>query len=50
MPCAKWNLPPRAEVFVEVPDVRWKDVGGLSDIKQRLVEAVSGRSSTLISS
>jgi transitional endoplasmic reticulum ATPase len=28
------------EVFVEVPDVRWEDVGGLSEIKQRLVEAV----------
>jgi transitional endoplasmic reticulum ATPase len=28
------------EVFVEVPDVRWEDVGGLAGIKQRLVEAV----------
>jgi transitional endoplasmic reticulum ATPase len=28
------------EVFVEVPDVRWKDVGGLSEIKARLEEAV----------
>jgi len=28
------------EVFVEVPDVRWEDVGGLAEIKQRLVEAV----------
>ena len=28
------------EVFVEVPDVRWGDVGGLDDVKQRLVEAV----------
>lgn len=28
------------EVFVEVPDVRWKDVGGLGAIKERLVEAV----------
>ena len=28
------------EVFVEVPDVRWDDVGGLSDVKQRLIEAV----------
>lgn len=28
------------EVFVEVPDVRWDDVGGLDDVKQRLVEAV----------
>jgi transitional endoplasmic reticulum ATPase len=28
------------EVFVEVPDVRWKDVGGLGSIKERLVEAV----------
>lgn len=28
------------EVFVEVPDVHWKDVGGLAEVKQRLVEAV----------
>lgn len=28
------------EVFVEVPDVRWQDVGGLAYIKQRLIEAV----------
>jgi transitional endoplasmic reticulum ATPase len=28
------------EVFVEVPDVRWDHVGGLADIKQRLIEAV----------
>jgi transitional endoplasmic reticulum ATPase len=28
------------EVFVEVPDVRWHDVGGLAKGKQRLVEAV----------
>ncbi len=28
------------EVFVEVPDVRWSDVGGLSKLKQQLVEAV----------
>ena len=28
------------EVFVEVPDVRWDDVGGLEDVKQRLREAV----------
>jgi transitional endoplasmic reticulum ATPase len=28
------------EVFVEVPDVRWEDVGGLDLVKQRLVEAV----------
>jgi transitional endoplasmic reticulum ATPase len=28
------------EVFVEVPDVRWEDVGGLAGIKQRLVEAI----------
>ncbi|MCX7018515.1 MAG: CDC48 family AAA ATPase [Candidatus Sumerlaeota bacterium] len=28
------------EVFVEVPNVRWDDIGGLDDIKQRLVEAV----------
>jgi transitional endoplasmic reticulum ATPase len=28
------------EVFVEVPDVRWADIGGLEEIKQKLVEAV----------
>lgn len=28
------------EVFVEVPDVHWEDVGGLSAVKARLVEAV----------
>ena len=28
------------EVFVEVPNVRWTDVGGLQDVKQALVEAV----------
>jgi transitional endoplasmic reticulum ATPase len=28
------------EVFVEVPDVRWADVGGLAQAKQRLIEAV----------
>ena len=28
------------EVFVEVPNVRWSDVGGLARLKQRLVEAV----------
>jgi len=28
------------EVFVEVPNVRWQDVGGLRSIKSRLMEAV----------
>ncbi|MCG6939864.1 MAG: CDC48 family AAA ATPase [Thiohalocapsa sp.] len=28
------------EVFVEVPDVGWDDIGGLKDVRQRLVEAV----------
>ncbi|CAJ0779862.1 CDC48 family AAA ATPase [Ralstonia chuxiongensis] len=28
------------EVFVEVPDVRWSDVGGLDGIKARLIEAL----------
>jgi transitional endoplasmic reticulum ATPase len=28
------------EVFVEVPNVTWDDVGGLSEVKQQLVEAV----------
>jgi transitional endoplasmic reticulum ATPase len=28
------------EVFVEVPNVSWEDVGGLDDMKQKLIEAV----------
>ncbi|MEN6382299.1 MAG: CDC48 family AAA ATPase [Rectinema sp.] len=28
------------EVFVEVPDVKWDQIGGLAEIKQKLVEAV----------
>jgi len=28
------------EVFVEVPDVNWEDIGGLKDVKQELQEAV----------
>ncbi|HEY1249363.1 MAG TPA: AAA family ATPase [Nitrososphaera sp.] len=28
------------EVFVEVPDVKWDDIGGLEDVKQELKEAV----------
>jgi len=28
------------EVFTEIPDVRWDDVGGLEDVKQALREAV----------
>jgi transitional endoplasmic reticulum ATPase len=28
------------EVFVEVPDIKWADIGGLSTIKQELQEAV----------
>ena len=28
------------EVFVEVPNVRWEDVGGLEAIKQELIEAI----------
>jgi len=28
------------EVFVEIPDVHWDDVGGISEVKQRLMEAV----------
>ena len=36
------NIEPSAlrEVFFEVPQVRWTDVGGLDTIKQELVEAV----------
>ncbi|MBI2869645.1 MAG: CDC48 family AAA ATPase [Chloroflexi bacterium] len=29
------------EVFVEIPDVRWADIGGLGDIRQRLEESVA---------
>ena len=28
------------EVFVEVPDVKWEDVGGLESVKKRLTEAI----------
>jgi transitional endoplasmic reticulum ATPase len=28
------------EVFVEVPNIRWEDVGGLGEVKQKLIEAV----------
>ncbi|MCK4340986.1 MAG: CDC48 family AAA ATPase [Phycisphaerae bacterium] len=28
------------EVFVEVPDVSWEDVGGLDDVKRELIETV----------
>ncbi len=28
------------EVFVEVPEVRWEDIGGLEDVKQQLKEAI----------
>ncbi len=28
------------EVFVEIPNVRWEEVGGLKEVKERLVEAV----------
>ena len=28
------------EVFVEVPNVSWEDVGGLEELKQKLIEAV----------
>ncbi len=28
------------EVFVEIPNVKWFDIGGLEDIKQELIEAV----------
>ena len=28
------------EVFVEIPDVKWEDIGGLAEVKQELQEAV----------
>jgi len=28
------------EVFIEIPDVKWSDVGGLEDIKRQLMEAI----------
>jgi len=28
------------EVFVEVPNVKWEDIGGLDEVKQKLVEVV----------
>jgi len=28
------------EVFVEVPNVKWEDVGGLDEVKQKLIETV----------
>ncbi|HEX6294479.1 MAG TPA: CDC48 family AAA ATPase [Nitrososphaeraceae archaeon] len=28
------------EVFVEIPNVSWKEVGGLTDIKQELIESI----------
>ncbi len=28
------------EVFVEIPEVKWEDIGGLADVKQELQEAV----------
>ncbi len=36
------NIEPSAlrEVFVEVPAVRWADIGGLESVKQELIEAV----------
>ncbi len=36
------NIEPSAlrEVFIEVPEVRWGDIGGLESVKQELIEAV----------
>ena len=28
------------EVFVEIPDIKWEDIGGLNEVKQELMEAV----------
>jgi len=29
------------EIFVEIPEVRWEDVGGLSEVKEKLIEVVN---------
>lgn len=36
------NIEPSAmrEVYIEVPEVRWTDIGGLESVKQELIEAV----------
>jgi transitional endoplasmic reticulum ATPase len=36
------NIEPSAlrEVFIEVPQVKWNDIGGLESVKQELIEAV----------
>ena len=39
-PCSKWSLSAVREVFVEVPNVTWDNVGGLEEVKQQLREAV----------
>ncbi|NHJ12125.1 MAG: AAA family ATPase [Candidatus Thorarchaeota archaeon] len=28
------------EVFIEIPNVKWEDIGGLEDVKQKLIEVV----------
>jgi len=39
---AKLEIEPSAirEVFVEVPQVKWEEVGGLNEVKRQLIEAV----------
>ncbi|MBN1134426.1 MAG: CDC48 family AAA ATPase, partial [Methanosarcinaceae archaeon] len=39
---ALWEIEPSAlrEIMVEIPSVKWSDVGGLEDIKQEIIEAV----------
>jgi len=39
---ALWEIEPSAmrEVLVEIPSVKWSDVGGLDDVKQEIIEAV----------
>lgn len=29
------------EIFIEIPDVRWEDVGGLGEVKAKLIEVVN---------
>ena len=35
-----WVLSALREVMVEIPNVKWQDIGGLNDLKQELKEAI----------